>query len=215
MKLFDLTHNIVPEMPVFPGTEPPVIDVSCTVEADGFLEKKITMYSHTGTHIDAPAHLIRGGNTLDDFPVEKFAGQAIVYHHSNNVERITRQHLEHLEKGLKDSDFLLLATGWDAYWGTAKFYGTFPTLTEEAAHWLTTLNLKGVGLDVISADPIAARDLPIHKILLGKDMVIVENLKGVKALPVQTCHFSCFPLYFRDADGSPIRAVAMIVEEKI
>ena len=64
-------------MTVFPGTEPPVFEVGSAIETDGFEEKKITMFSHTGTHMDAPAHIIPGARKLDQFPIEKFCGQGV------------------------------------------------------------------------------------------------------------------------------------------
>lgn len=60
MKIVDLSHTISPDMPAYPGTEQPIFKIGRTIENDGFLEKEITLYSHTGTHIDAPAHLIKG-----------------------------------------------------------------------------------------------------------------------------------------------------------
>ena len=78
MKMLDLTHCITPEMPVYPGTEPPRLTAACTMEKDGFRETLLEMYSHTGTHMDAPAHMLPSGRTLDDFPAETFAGRGFV-----------------------------------------------------------------------------------------------------------------------------------------
>lgn len=75
MKIIDLTHFIEEKMPVFPGTEPPRIIQKNTIKKDGFAEKLFTMYSHTGTHIDAPSHMIEGGHSLNDFSIEKFIGK--------------------------------------------------------------------------------------------------------------------------------------------
>ena len=78
MKVYDLTHSISPDMPVYPGTEPPSLTVANTYERDMFKETLISMYSHTGTHIDPPAHIIEGRTTLDAFPASQFIGQALV-----------------------------------------------------------------------------------------------------------------------------------------
>ena len=78
MKIIDLSHPISPGMPVYPGTEPPVFVTGASIAKAGFLEKKITLFSHTGTHVDAPAHLIEGASTLDQLPVEQFIGKALV-----------------------------------------------------------------------------------------------------------------------------------------
>lgn len=210
MRILDLTHRITPGMPVFPGTEPPVLEISCTIEEHGFKEKKISLYSHTGTHMDAPAHMIAGGYTLDDFPVEKFLGKACIYRHGSVEKSITPHHLSPLTELLISSDFFLIATGWDRFWGENEYFGDFPVLDAAAARWLLQFDLKGIGLDMISADAIDSNDFQIHRILLGNNMVIVENLKNLTAITGNTCTFSCLPLNLHDADGSPVRAVALI-----
>ena len=76
MTVIDLTHTIKNDMPVYPGTEQPQLTTACTIEEAGYRETLLHMYSHTGTHMDAPAHMITDGQTLDDFPAEAdFAGQ--------------------------------------------------------------------------------------------------------------------------------------------
>lgn len=76
MKVIDLTHTIREGMPVYPGTEPPLLEPANSYEKDGFRETRLTMFSHTGTHMDAPAHLFAGRTTLDAFPAGQFIGQA-------------------------------------------------------------------------------------------------------------------------------------------
>ncbi|WP_300465304.1 cyclase family protein [Desulfobacula sp.] len=209
--LIDLTHPIHEDMPVYPGTEQPVTSIGCSIEQDGFLEKKITFYSHTGTHMDAPAHLIKGGKFLDQYDIGHFYGSAIVVHlESNEDNSIDLGVLNPVENQLKNIDFLLIHTGWSRYWGTDNYFSNFPVLTPEAAEWVAGIGLKGIGFDAISADSADTRTYPIHKILLGSDMVIVENLANLDQLHGGAFGFSCFPLYFQQADGSPIRAVASI-----
>ena len=210
MKIIDLTHPIEPGMPVFPGTEPPEILTACTVEEHGFLEKKITMYSHTGTHIDAPAHMLENGPTLDQFPGETFIGKACIYRHTSRTQRISVDHLRDFVVQLQTADYLLIGTGWDRYWGQREYFHEFPVLTEETAKWLLNFQLKGIGLDVISADSIDSKDYSVHRVLLSHNMVIVENLTNIMLLPDSGCTFQCFPLNLKNADGSPVRAVAII-----
>ena len=78
MRVIDLTHTIREKMPVYPGTEPPVLAPANSYERDGFKETKLTFFSHTGTHMDPPAHLFPGRTTLDQFPPEQFIGRALV-----------------------------------------------------------------------------------------------------------------------------------------
>jgi kynurenine formamidase len=213
MILIDLSHPITQDMPVYPGTEPPVIVTGCTVAENGFFEKKITLYSHTGTHIDAPAHLIKAGKTLDAFPVERFFGPALVLDGSGAEGGIIAP--ENLEPHLEDFervDFLLIRTGWSRYWGAEQYFSAFPVLSIEAAESLTCLGLKGIGFDTVSPDPIDSTDLPVHRVLMAAEMLIIENLTGLERLPGSPFAFSCLPLPFEDADGSPVRAVAYLHE---
>jgi arylformamidase len=219
MKIVDLTHPISANMPVYPGTEQPVISIGCSIEEIGFLEKKITFYSHTGTHIDAPAHLLKGHSTLDMLPIEQFHGPALMLDFGKSTPYTTTgtttnaigiRELEPYQDKIKDVDFLLLHTGWSQHWGSEKYFSSYPVLSVDAAHWLSNFSLKGFGLDTISADTADTQEYPVHKTLLQKDMIIIENLTKLADLPCAQFEFSCFPLSFEDADGSPVRAVAFI-----
>lgn len=211
MKVVDLTHPISADMPVYPGTEPPVIKTGCSIEEAGFLEKKITLYSHTGTHIDAPAHLIEGHKTLDQLAVDHFHGKALIIKCAAvNNQSIDMDVFKPYEKTIAQVDFILMHTGWSQYWGMDQYFSDYPVLSAETANWLSNFRLKGIGLDTISADKADTTDFPVHKTLLRKNIVIVENLTNLAALPADPVESSCFPLRFTDADGSPVRAVAII-----
>lgn len=211
MIIVDLSHTISPTMPVYPGTEQPVIVTGCSIEENGFLEKKITMYSHTGTHIDAPAHLIKETKTLDLLGIEHFHGSAFMLSFENDTSKtIDISSLEPYENEIKKIDFLLIHTGWSKYWGTEKYFSDYPVLTLEAATWLSEFQLKGFGLDTISADTSETHDYPVHNILLKKNTIIIENLANLLSLPRSNFDFSCLPLKIENADGSPVRAVAYV-----
>ena len=95
MRVIDLTHTIESGMPVYPGPEPPILEPANTYDRDGFRETKLSMYSHTGTHMDPPAHLFRDRTTLDAFPPEQFIGKALVIDCTSlkEGEPITMDHL--------------------------------------------------------------------------------------------------------------------------
>jgi len=118
--------------------------------------------------------------------------------------------LEPYEKEIEKIGFLLIHTGWSKYWGTEKYFSDYTVLSLEAANWLSKFQLKGLGLDTISADISETDDYPIHKILLKKNTIIIENLINLLSLPISIFTFSCFPIKFEDADGSPVRAVAYV-----
>jgi kynurenine formamidase len=212
MKILDLTHLIEPGMPVFPGTEPLEIIKANTIEKDGFEEKILRMCSHTGTHMDAPAHLLRNGKTLDRYDAGHFFGKAFVIDVAGCEGRmIKKKSLEAVENKIREADYVLFHTGWSAYWGEDEYYDNFPVLDSDAARYLASFSLKGVGLDNISADSLGDESLKNHRVILGKEIVIVENLKDLdKLIGEEFFWFSCMPLKTLDADGSPVRATAII-----
>ena len=152
-------------MAVYPGTEPPEFIAACTKEKDGFVEKKITLYSHTGTHMDAPAHILPGTKTLDEFPASHFGGQAVVLDVTAD-RTINKAALEQFEPLIKESEFVLLYTGWSKYWGYEQYFADFPVLSAEASRWLSNFDLKGIGVDAISVDKVGTTEYTNHKIFL-------------------------------------------------
>ena len=211
MKVIDLTHVIESNMPAYPGTEPPALEPANTYEKDGFKETKVSMYTHTGTHIDPPAHLFQGRTTLDAFPPEQFIGKALVIDCTslNEGESITADHLSRYGEKADMADFLLFRLGWDERWGTDAYYGDYPCIDDSVIEYILAGDFKGIGFDVIGLDPIAEEDLTRHKKLFKeKDIINIENLCNLGSCGTELFWFSCFPLKITDCDGSPARAVA-------
>lgn len=210
MRVTDLTHVIHEEMPVFPGTERPILERANTLEKDGFQEAKITMYSHTGTHIDAPAHMLHDGAYLDNLKINHFIGNAIVIDFSNKgLQVIDVESLKPYEDKVGNVEFVILKTGWDKHWGSEKYYEDFPSLSREAAEWLSAFHLKGIGIDAISIDDIHSTTFAVHKIFMEKNILIIENLTNLDRIHSEYFLLSILPLKSKDADGSPVRAIAM------
>lgn len=210
MKVTDLTHIIYSDMPVFPGTEGPIFQKANTLEKDGFQEAKITMYSHTGTHIDAPAHMLSDGLYLDNLDIDHFIGNATILDFSNeNIEIIDVKALKSYEEKIKNVEFIIIKTGWSKYWGHKKYYKDFPSLSEAAAGWLSEFNIKGIGIDAISIDHIESTTFAVHKILMQKEIIIIENLTNLDSISNEYFTFSVMPLKNKDADGSPVRAISI------
>jgi len=210
MKVTDLTHIIYSSMPVYPGTEQPILQKANTLERDGFQEAKITMYSHTGTHIDAPAHMLQNGHYLDDFEIDKFIGKAMILDFSNiKVSSIELDNLRLHEEKIKNVEFVIIKTGWSNYWGDNKYYEDFPSLSEESARWLSQFELKGIGIDAISIDNINTDTFPVHKIFLSKNILIIENLTNLESVDNEYFIISIMPLKSKSADGSPVRAFSI------
>lgn len=216
-KIIDLTRILNEQMTVYPGTAEPKFEVINTVEKDGFSEYLLTMVSHTGTHIDAPCHIFKNAKSIDQFPVDKFIGSAIVIPCQDQKE-ISLNYLQTFEGKIEKIDFILFFTGWQFKWNTKGYFDNCPTPTKEAAKWLTKFKLKGIGFDAFSVDKIGSADkvnpenLPNHYILLEKEILLIENLTNLDKLPNHPFSFQCLPLYFENVDGSPIRAIATINE---
>ncbi|MCX7024506.1 MAG: cyclase family protein [Spirochaetes bacterium] len=210
MRVIDLSHPIEEGMPVYPGTEGPSIRQATTIERDGFAEKLISLYSHTGTHLDAPGHVLPGAATLDLLPADRFAGPGLVVEAGSIRDGVIgAASVELALRSAPGAQFLLFRTGWSARWGRDDYFEGFPVLSSEAAALLASSGLKGVGFDAISADPVGA-GLRNHRILLGAGMVIIENLRGIELLSGDDFTFCCLPLLIPGGDGSPVRAVALV-----
>lgn len=211
MKIIDLSQLIHAEMPVYPGAAQPQFQQIARVETNGFRVANATMNYHVGTHMDAPAHMVANGKALDEFSVDHFAGKAAIADFTDwSSETINLAAIRNFEPILHHVEFLLFKTGWSEHWGSEQYFENYPTLTSEAAQWLTRFPLKGIGLDAISIDPITSTDFEIHQILLGKEILIVENLNNLNAIDVDFFDFFSMPLWIKNADASPVRAVAII-----
>ncbi|MGM0472238.1 MAG: cyclase family protein [Bacillota bacterium] len=198
------------DMSLYPGTKEPIIEPINTFVADGFRESEITISSHTGTHIDAPAHMLEKGNYLADLDVEEFMGAATIIDLADkDISLIEIDHLKPYKQQIREVDFILLHTGWSNYWGAKQYYEDFPTLSEEAACWLAEFELKGIGVDAISIDVIDTTIFPVHKLLMSAEMSIIENLTNLAEIDSQYFTLSVMPLKYQSADASPVRAVAI------
>lgn len=210
MNIIDLTHIICSDMPVFPGTKKPFFQKTNTLEKDGFQETKITMYSHTGTHVDAPAHILENELYLDNLEVKHFIGKATILDFSNiKTQLINVDTLKLYEEKIKKVEFVIIKTGWSKYWGSEKYFENFPTLSEEAAKWLIQFNLKEIGNDAISIVDINSTTFTVHKILMSKNILIIENLSNLDSVCNEYFILSIMPLKIKNSDGSPIRAIAI------
>lgn len=207
MKIVDLTHPISSKTPVYPGTSAVQIETFATVDKDGYREKMLHIASHVGTHMDAPAHMLAEGRFLDDFLVESFTGSALAV----DVRQLTKPELSaQVLDNLPSVEFILFFTGWSQKWGTAEYFSNFPYPGIDLANALTKRGIKGVGIDTPSVDVVDSRDYPTHHILLNNEIVIIENLTNLAALPKQTFRLFALPLKITEADGAPVRAIAMV-----
>ncbi len=209
--IFDLSHSLENNMPLYPGTADPKFETVHTVENDGYKESQLKMCSHVGTHIDAPSHMLSDGRSLDLYPISYFTGKAIVV--PCFEMEITKRHLESYLVNSGDFDFVLVHTNWSNYWGQEKYFKEFPVLTKEACEFILSLNIKGIGLDTPSIDPFHSREYENHMEVFKADGIIIENLKNLTNVSGQLVEFNAFPLSLKNADGAPVRAVAKTIKQ--
>lgn len=211
MKIIDLTHTIKEDMNVYPGTEQPKLKVANTHEVDQFRETLISMFSHTGTHIDPPFHIFKSGKTLDEYEAESFVGKATVVdcREIKMGEEIPLSLIKNHEKDAGSVEFLLFCTGFDKKWGTNDYYGSYPVLSREALEYIIEKKYKGIGFDVIGLDPIGS--LVRHRLLFSKsEMINIENLTNLDLCIGKPFTFVCLPLKIKDSDGASARAIAIM-----
>ena len=220
MRIIDLTHIIAENMPMYPGTEAPSLRVTFNHNEHGFMETLIRFFSHTGTHIDAPAHLYAKGFTLDEYPVGQFVGKALTVdcRGLKKDENISMSLLEEKGSILNEADFILFLTGHSALWGSPDYFRDFPVLSHEVIEWINRSELKGIGIDAPSFDPVtvdeieqAAGELHNHRAILRTNRtVLLENLCKLEEVGDNVFMLCALPLHTLNADGAPARIIAMI-----
>lgn len=203
-KLIDLTHPIVHQMAVFPGDPSPVVEPLDTLTSAGYNTTRLSLSTHTGTHLDAPYHFFNEGRPLDEVELERFYGPASVIDLGPGPS-ITVETLEPHSSAFGPGARVLYRTGWGGCWGSEGFYRGYPSLTVEAARWIADRGIALLGMDT----PSPSEDYrETHLVLLGAGIILVESLANLEQLPSQFT-LCCFPLSLSGHDGSPVRAVAL------
>lgn len=212
MPLIDLSHPISHGMRVYPGDPAVAITPAATLAADGANVSLLHLGSHTGTHLDAPSHMVPGGRTVDHLDLNLLQGTAHVLRARTTDAAALRDKAigVHELAPLPDQlpHIVCIATGWDQYFHDPS-YEQHPHLTLELARTLWQKGARVLGVDTLSPDPTSptASSTPVHEFWLGNDGVIVENLTGLIHLPARV-HMALYPLPLAGLDGSPVRAIA-------
>ncbi len=216
-KATDLTHHLRNGMPVYPGDPSPSFEKYSTMEKDGVNLTKMIMGSHTGTHLDAPRHFIRGGIGIDRIPPEKLIGEAYVADLSNKPigSGITSNDLQgKLEEKIAEDDIVVVYTGCSQHWGDKSVNRGYTYLTGDAANYLVSKRVRAVGIDFLSVEKFKAPEPVVHKTLLGNGIFIIESLSSaVRQFVGKRILMICMPIKLQDGDGAPSRVVAIPIRE--
>ncbi len=204
MKIYDLSFPFSSDMPYFNGDPKPEIEQYKSIEKDGYNIKNIHIGTHTGTHIDAPAHFIQNGKTIDRFFIQDLSGPATCIEYSQD-KKLNLPKIRY--------PILLLYTGYDLDWYNFETFDNFPYLKKEHAKLLVKYNVKLVGIDSPSIDKYGSKKFEAHHILLGKNIPVIENLnsKILKNLVDKSFYLFAIPLQIKEGDASPARIIALEV----
>lgn len=215
--LIDLSHIIEDGLVTYKGLPAPIIcDYLSRENSKKFYEEgttfqigKIEMVSNTGTYVDCPFHRFENGKDLSEVELEKFAELEGVVIRVPFTERlaVTPGELKGYDVAGKA---VLIHTGWDKHWNTDAYYTGHPYLTEEAAEYLKEAGAKLVGIDSHNIDNTEGRTRPVHTTLLGAEILIVEHLCNLDALPDSRFKFSAVPPKFKGVGTFPVRAMARL-----
>jgi len=210
--IVDLTQTIEPSMPMFPIDPQPIIYPWTTIEAHGFATNALFMVEHTGTHIDAPSHFIKNKASIDKIDLERFHGRARILNLTDFGERglIRSRGIKNAEHGNKiaKNEIVLIRTDWDRNWRSKKYASLNPGLSADAAQDLVKKRVKMVGIDTPNID--CDSKFPVHNMLLGAEIPIIENLANLRKVPQNTFEFAAMPLKIERGTGSPVRAIAIV-----
>jgi arylformamidase len=198
LKIHDLTHTISQDMQIYPGDPKPRFEPHATIRDDKVNVTTITLGSHTGTHVDAPWHFIQEGNSIEMVSLNKFIGEAIIIDASYR-NSITASDFS--GNDIRSNDIVLI------YTGTCDRRTDFAYLDISAAEWIIEHGVKCVGIDTVSVERYGSKDASVHKMLLARNVGIIENLANLKQFTGSRVFFVCLPLPLKGIDGSPARAV--------
>ena len=200
-------------MPVYPGDPGPEIVTVRDMPAP-WRVTDLRLGTHTGTHMDAPAHYFPDGKPIDAYPLERLVLPGVVLDVPGlpDAAKITWEALAGQARAVPAGGAAIIRTGWGKWWGT-EHYWRYPSFSVEAAQGLAAGRASLVGMDLPSADPLVHTPPLVHEIFLARDILLVENLAGLEQLePGRLYHFAFLPLRLAGLDGSPIRAAAWLPE---
>jgi arylformamidase len=198
MRIIDITRPLSGSTVAYPGDTPPKF-----IQRDHgqYLISDLRMNSHSGTHIDAPVHYLKRGDTIDTLPLSRLVGPCRVLDVSQAGSKIRASDIQGRVDGISR---ILLKT---AFSSCTTFLEDYPSLTRDAAHYLIKHNVECVGIDSFSIEAFIC-DGSVHRELLGNGCVIIELL-DLSAIEERDYTMVALPLRLSGLDGSPARVILL------
>lgn len=184
-----------------------------TVSLDGWNAKTLQLYSHSGTHMDAPIHFEVNSQTIDAIPVNRFIGKAwlVELRHIESKHLITLDDLNDVAYKVNPGDSLLLRTGWSSHFNTPKYRDELPRISADLANWCALKKINMIGVEPPSVADVnnLAEVTEIHHILMANDIIIVEGLVNLEQINTDSVTLIALPLKINEGDGAPARVIAI------
>jgi arylformamidase len=204
-RMFDISLPIVSGGLTFPSDPPIRISPHQSIaEGDPANVSALGFGSHTGTHVDAPSHFIPGGGPVDAIPLERLVGPAVVLEFPDDVMAIDAVALR--SRDLGGTRRALFRTRNSAFLRAPGFTPDYTYLTADGADYLLRQGVELVGIDYLSIERFDSGDYPVHRMLLQRQVAIVEGL-DLSGVPAGRYELICLPLRLAGLDGAPVRAV--------
>lgn len=216
-RIVDLTLPIHEGMATFPSNWHPAVEITLLGRhgIENRETRKLVLGTHTGTHCDAPRHFIPDGETVDMLSLDTLIGPAFVVDFSNSQPLQKMEVADFKQQlGNRRPERLVMRFDWSDHWGKKDYYTNPPFISPAAAKWLVDSGLRLLAMDIPSpdnpADSLGSKlDSPVHKILLGNGVILVEYLSNLKELKQREIELIVLPLKILGGDGSPARCVAI------
>lgn len=216
-RVLDLTQPLWDGCPAYPGDPPVRVRTIRTLDADGFTLESVHLSSHSGTHVDAPGHVLHAARgAITDYRPDHFVGPCVVADLTakEDDDEIAPDDLAAYADLLEAGDILLLATGWPRFRGSApdRWVHHSPYLTQAGAEWICARGLKGVGIDHPTIGTTLEQfDRPPHETLLRRRIWIAEDLVIPAELLAERRKwlYVGVPLRIQGAGGAPVRPVVI------
>ena len=203
-RIYDITVPLASTLPCYPGDpQVEVVAVAQLAQGDAANVSRLTLSSHSGTHLDAPRHFFQTGLAIQDLDPQALLGPVRVCAVTSSTH-ITAEMLQSLD--LQGVRRVLFKTSNSALWDKPGFHPDYLALTASAARLLVDLGVGLVGIDYLSVDAYEHQDFPVHRLLLGAGVLILEGL-DLRAVPPGTYELLALPLLLQDGDGAPARVL--------
>ena len=205
-KYFDLTASISEQTIVFPGDPTYTSEDVCSLTTGSqYGLCQMHLGNHTGTHVDFPAHVLKGGKTSSDYTIDRLIGSCLIIQVPNEDKSISKAFIT--RQNIIRNDFVFFKTSNSNLPKQGGFTERYVFIEPEAAEELLKKNVRVVGIDYISVDRYESESLPVHKTLLSNDILIVEGLE-LNNVPLGRCKVYIMPINIQNMDGLPARVVA-------